>query len=158
MLIYWILTDIFVNYYPNQILIIMNLKRFLLSILAVLVTFEVLNFLIHSVLLSGLYEETASLWREDMMDFMWMMYIADLLFVVIFTTIYTRWVKTPGMLSGILYGLLVGLMMNTVGMLNQFIIYPISANMLWWWLITGLIQFVICGLVLGIIYKPKLGE
>ena len=134
----------------------MNIKRFLLSILAVFITFEVLSFLIHSVLLSGMYTESMAVWRTDMMEFMWLIYIADLLFVVLFVTIYTRWLNGPGIKAGLLFGLLVGLMMNTSGMINQFVIYPIPGNLLWWWIITGLIQFVLCGLVLGVIYKPKL--
>lgn len=131
----------------------MNIKRFLLSVLAVFVTFEVLNFLIHSVILADAYEETASVWRQEMMDVMWLMYIADLIFVVFATLIYTRWMKTPGIKSGMTYGLFIGLMMNTSGMINQFVIYPISSWLLWMWIIFGIIQFVLCGMVLGLIYK-----
>ena len=131
----------------------MNIKRFLLSLLAVFVTFQVLNFLIHSLILSGAYQDLESVWRQDMMDVMWLMYIADLIFAGFFTLIYTQWVKTPGIKSGLMYGLFIGLMMNTSGMINQFVIYPITSWLLWMWIIFGLIQFVLCGLVLGLIYK-----
>src|SRR2546426_6459707 len=41
----------------------MNTKRWLLASVAVFVVIGVLEFLVHGVLLSGLYKQTASVWR-----------------------------------------------------------------------------------------------
>jgi hypothetical protein len=133
----------------------MNLKRFLPSVLAVFITYEVLSYVIHSLLLSECYKELASLWRKDMMQYMWLMYLVDLFFSFIFVLIYTKWSKKFNIGFGILFGLLVGLMMNTNGMINQWVIYPITNHLLVLWIIFGLLQFLICGLVLGIIYQPR---
>lgn len=133
----------------------MNIKRFLLSVLSVFITYEALSFVIHSLFLSDAYTELAPVWRQDMMQYMWLMYLGDLLFVVFSVLIYTRWVKTPGIKSGLLFGFLTGLMMNTSGMINQFVVYPITSGLLYMWIFFGLIQFIVCGLIVGLIYKPK---
>lgn len=69
----------------------MNIKRYLLSVLVVFLTFEILNFFIHSILLSELYTKHGSLWRVDMISFMWLMYIASFMFTLFFVFIYIKW-------------------------------------------------------------------
>src|SRR5205807_2458195 len=51
----------------------MNTKRWLLASVAVFVVIGVLEFLVHGVLLSGLYKQTASVWRPEaeMRQMMW---------------------------------------------------------------------------------------
>ena len=41
----------------------MNTKRWLLASVAVFVVIGVLEFIVHGVLLSGLYKQTAAVWR-----------------------------------------------------------------------------------------------
>jgi hypothetical protein len=133
----------------------MNLKRFILSVFAVFITYEVLSYVINSLLLSECYKELASVWRKDMMQFMWLMYLVDLVFSIFFVLIYTRWGRKFSIGSGILFGLLVGIMMNTTNMIYQWIVYPITNHLMVLWILFGLIQFLICGMVLGVIYKPR---
>jgi hypothetical protein len=136
----------------------MKFIRFLLSVLAVFITYELLSYVIHSLLLSECYKELASVWRKDMMQYMWLMYLVDLFFSFFFVLIYTKWSKKFNIGSGILFGLLVGLMMNTTGMISQWIIYPITNHLLVLWVFFGLLQFLICGMVLGKTYKPRTVE
>jgi len=133
----------------------MNIKRYLLSVLAVFIVYEVLSYVINSLLLIDCYMELAHVWRKDMMHFMWLMYLVDLFFSLFFVSIYTRWSKSFTIGSGILFGLLVGIMMNTTNMINQWIVYPITNHLMVLWVFFGLIQFLICGMVMGKIYKPK---
>jgi len=89
-----------------------------------------------------------------MADFRWGLYLADILFILFFTFIYTRWSRNFNIVSGITYGLMVGLMMNTTSVIYQSITYPITLHLMVLWLLFGLIQYVICGLFLGLLYKP----
>ena len=41
----------------------MNTKRFLLAVVVVFIVHQALGYLIHQVLLMGLYEQTENLWR-----------------------------------------------------------------------------------------------
>lgn len=133
----------------------MNIKRYITSVLAVFITFEVLNFIIHSVILSNTYMELESVWRADMMEYMWLMYIADLIFVAFATLIYAQWMKIPGLKSGLMFGLFIGVMIGTSGAINQFVIYPITNWLMWMWIVFGLVQYTICGIVLGLIYRSN---
>jgi beta-lactamase regulating signal transducer with metallopeptidase domain len=134
----------------------MNIKRFLLSVFAVFIIYEVLSYVINSLLLSECYKELAPVWRKDMMHLMWLMYLVDLLFSFFFVLIYTRWSKKFNIGSGILFGLLAGLMMNTTSVINQWIIYPITNHLMVLWIVFGLFQFIICGMVMGKIYQPRI--
>jgi hypothetical protein len=133
----------------------MNVKRFLLAILAVFITYEVLSYVINSLLLSECYKELVPVWRKDMMHFMWLMYVVDFIFSFFFVLIYSRWSRKFTIGSGILFGLLAGIMMNTTNMIYQWIVYPITNHLLVLWVFFGLFQFLICGMVMGKIYQPK---
>jgi len=136
----------------------MNIKRYLLSVLGVFITYEVLSYVINSLLLSDCYKELAPVWRKDMMQLMWLMYLVDLFFSFFFVLIYTRWSKKFNVGSGLLFGLLTGLMMNTTSMISQWIVYPLTSHLMVLWVILGLIQFLICGMVMGKIYLPRIKE
>jgi len=132
----------------------MNVKRFLISVIAVFITYEVLSYVINSLLLNDCYKELASVWRKDMMQYMWLMYVVDFIFSFLFVLIYTRWGRKFTIGSGILFGLLVGVMMNTTNIVNQWIVYPLTNHLMVLWVLLGLIQFLICGMVLGKGYRP----
>jgi hypothetical protein len=70
----------------------MNTKRWLLASLAVIVVMAALEFLVHGVLLSGLYRQTASLWRPEaeMQKMMWVFWLGMLVFAPFFTLIYVK--------------------------------------------------------------------
>lgn len=136
----------------------MNIKRYLLSVFGVFITFEVLSYVINSLLLSDCYKELAPVWRKDMMQLMWLMYLVDLFFSFFFVLIYTRWSKKFNVGSGLLFGLLTGLMMNTTSTIYQWIIYPLTNHLMVLWIVLGLIQFLICGMVMGKIYLPRIKE
>jgi hypothetical protein len=133
----------------------MNIKRYLLSVFAVFIVYEVLSYVINSLLLSECYKELAQVWRKDMMNLMWLMYIVDLFFSFFFVLIYTRWSKKFTIGSGIVFGLLAGLMMNTTNVIYQWITYPITNHLMVLWIVFGLLQFLICGMIMGKIYLPR---
>jgi len=49
-------------------------------------------------------------------------------------------------------------MMNTTSMISQWIVYPLTSHLMVLWVILGLIQFLICGMVMGKIYLPRIKE
>jgi hypothetical protein len=48
--------------------------------------------------------------------------------------------------------------MNAVGIFNQYAVYPVPFTLALQWFIYGMIEFVICGLIAAMIYKPKKEE
>src|SRR2546425_11543624 len=70
----------------------MNTKRWLLASVAVFVVIGVLEFLVHGVLLSGLYKQTASVWRPEaeIRQKMWIFWVGYLVFAPFFALIYVK--------------------------------------------------------------------
>ena len=133
----------------------MNTKRFILTSIIVFVVYQALNQIIHMFILSGAYEATMDVWRADMMQKMWIIFVTTFIFSFLFVYIFTKGYEGRGIAEGIRYGLLIGLLMNVVGMFNQYAVYPIPFSLAIQWFIYGMIQFVICGIVTAAIYKPE---
>ena len=133
----------------------MNVKRLLLAALAVFVSFQILDYVIHMLILSADYEAIASVWRTNMMDMMWIMYISGIILSLLFVYIFTKGYQGKGIMEGIRYGLLIGVLMMVVGSLNQYVIYPVPIELAIKWIIFGLIEFMIAGIITALIYKPK---
>lgn len=132
---------------------IMNKKRFILASIIVFVVYEVINYIVHMLLLSNQYMALMELWRSDMEQKMWIMYIATLIFSFLFVYIYIKGYEGKGIIEGVRYGLILGLLVNVVGMFNQYVVYPIPLGLIIQWFIYGMIQFIICGIVAAALYR-----
>ncbi len=133
----------------------MNTKKFIIASILVFIVFEILDFIIHGLILKGAYESLASVWRPDMNSLMWIMYITAFIFSFLFVYIFTKGYEGKGIAEGIRYGLLIGLLMLIVGMFNQYAVYPLPFILVLEWFILGMIQFIIIGIVAAAIYKPS---
>jgi tryptophan-rich sensory protein len=133
----------------------MNVKRYIGASITVFVSFQVLDFIIHGIILAPTYEALKDVWRQDMMSKMWIMYITSLVLSFLFAYVFTKGYEGKGIAEGIRYGIIIGLLMNVVGMFNQYVVYPIPFSLALKWFIFGTIEFVACGIVASLIYKPK---
>lgn len=133
----------------------MNVKKFLLASLAVFVTLQILDYVIHMLLLAKDYQATASVWRADMMDIFWIMYITGAILSLLFVYIFIKGYQGKGIPEGIRYGLIMGILLMTLGAVNQYIVYPIPLELAIKWTVYGIIEFMIAGVVAALIYKPK---
>lgn len=131
----------------------MNTKRFILASIAVFVAYEIIDSIVHALILCGTYETLKDIWRPDMEQKMWIMYIAVLFFSFLFVYIFTKGYENKGIAEGIRYGLLIGLLIN-IGMFYQYVVYPLPLTLVVQWFIYGMIQYIICGIIASIIYKP----
>ena len=133
----------------------MNTKRFIGASVAVFLVFEVLDFIIHAKLLSPTYQSLAHLWRPDMMSKMWLMHGGMLVFSFLFVYIFSKGYEGKGIAEGFRYGLVMGLLFSVPSAIHEYVIYPLPGSLCAQWLIYGLIEFVICGLVTAALYPFK---
>ena len=131
----------------------MKTKRFWLSLLCVFITFEVINFIVHSLILGSAYMELQNIWRPEMMEMMWGMYLINLFVCALFVYIFIKGYEGKGIMEGARYGLLIGLLMNTAGAFYQYILYPIPFAIIIQWFVFGMIQYLACGIVAAAVYK-----
>ena len=132
----------------------MNTKRWLLASLAVYIAYEILDYVIHGGLLGSIYEQTASLWRPDMMDKMWIMWVSNAIFSLLFAYIFTKGYEGKGLMEGVRYGLWIGLMIAIPRAYNSYATIAIPYALAFQWWVYGTIQMIICGVIAAAIYKP----
>ena len=133
----------------------MNVKRLLFAALAVFVTFQVFDFVIHNLLLSADYEASMDLWRPNMMEMMWLNYLASIILSLFFSYIFAKGYQGKGVLEGVWFGVIFGIGYHLVNILSQYFVYPIPLVLMVKWLIFGFFEFVIVGIVVSLVYKSK---
>ena len=133
----------------------MNVKRFIIASIVVYIVVQVLDFIIHGLILADTYKTLANVWRPDMMSLIWIFYVAGLVFAVLFVYIFIKGYEGKGILEGVRYGAIMGLFMNVIGMFGQYVMYPIPFLLSLQWFIYGMIEFIIAGMVVAAIYRPE---
>ena len=133
----------------------MNTKKFLLASLAVFVTLQLLDFVIHSLLLGSVYNSIQDVFRPDMMDKMWIMYLTGAIFSLLFVYIFSKGYEGKGIAEGAKYGLIIGLVVHLVGSYNQYVVYPLPYSLALKWFLYGTIELILAGIVAALIYKPS---
>ena len=131
----------------------MNIKRFLLTALAVFVVHEVLGYVIHAVLLTPYYQETYSLWRMPEEINMGLVYMVGLVWSLLFTYIFTIGYEGKGPMEWIRYGLLVGLLICVPAAFGTYAVQPITLSLAMAWFVYGTVQVVACGLAAALVYE-----
>ena len=135
----------------------MNTKRWLLASLAVFVVIAALEFLIHGVLLSDLYKQTASVWRPEaeMQKMMWVFWVGMLVFAPFFALIYVKGYEKgkPGLGQGFRFGLYVGAMLCVMNSFGWYVLLPIPLALSVYWFVATLVEFIAAGIAAGLVYR-----
>ena len=133
----------------------MNTKRWVITSIVVFVVHEVLAYLVHGVLLSGVYQATASLWRsmEEMNSMMWIMWVGDLVWVFLLVYIFTKGYEAKGWMEGLRFGLLFGVFFSLPMALGSYAMMPMPFSLAVYWFVFGVIEISILGIVTSLIYK-----
>ena len=135
----------------------MNTKRWLWASIAVFVVLAVSDFLIHGVLLSGLYQQTASVWRPpaDAQRLTWIFFVGYLVFAPMFTLIYTKGYEASksGLGQGLRFGLYLGAMLSVANSYGWYVVLPIPLVIACYWFAAILVQFMLAGIAVGLIYR-----
>lgn len=133
----------------------MNITRFIGAGIAVFITLQILDFLIHGLLLGPTYENLKEVWRPDMVSKMWIMYATSLIMSFLFVYLFIMVYKGKGVVEGIRYGLLIGLFINVASTFNQYVIYPIPFILALQWFIYETFELITAGIIVSCIYKPR---
>ena len=128
--------------------------RIPLAVLAVFVAWTVLDIVIHGVILSGDYAETAHLWRPKDEMKMGLLYLTGFIASITFTLIYACLIGKKSVATGLKYGLLFGIGWG-IGMgYGTYSVMPIPYKLALVWFLGVVVEATIGGLLLGLIL-PK---
>lgn len=135
----------------------MDWKKFVIAAIVVLVALGVMDYIINVLILADAYEPlmgTTFRAEDEMNSRMWAMYVGEILFAFMFVWIYTYGIKGKGIMEGFRYGLYIGLLYIPVSSLGMWASIEISGWFVWMWMIFGMIEMLVLGLLAGAIYKP----
>ncbi|MBI4549048.1 MAG: hypothetical protein HY707_13780 [Ignavibacteriae bacterium] len=134
-------------------------KKLWVGFIAVFVVMVVTNFIIHEVLLGGTYrsESMASMMRPEMEAKLWIHFVTAAIVSFFFTLIFSKGYEGKGMGEGVRYGFYVGMLMSIPMAYDTYAAMPIPYSLALQWFIYGVIQYIILGVVVAMVYggKPK---
>ncbi|MEX2123270.1 MAG: hypothetical protein WD795_05225 [Woeseia sp.] len=135
----------------------MDNKSFWIGFVVIWVVMQAIGFLVHGILLNDTYMAMADVFRpeSEMNSMMWMMYVSSALYLYLFCKIFEKGYEGRGIGEGVRYGLLIGLFMWIPMAIDQYVVYPLTPNLVAIWFVTGVVSFVIAGAIFAAIYKPK---
>ena len=136
----------------------MNVKRYLLASAAVFVAAEILEYIIHEVILGSTYESLQQLWRPDMDSMMWIYPVIGVIWSLLFVCIFTKGYEGKGIMEGVRFGVIIGLFVSIPMAFGTYAMIAIPGSLACQWLIYGLIETIILGIVVAAIYRPKQPE
>ncbi len=133
----------------------MNWKKFSLTALVVYIVLGITEFIIHSVILGGYYTLPGFRAGSEMSGFLWVFWVIGIVFSFFFTLIFAKGYEGRGLMEGIRYGFYMGFLISFTGAYAQFVMYSIPYSLVWYWIILGIIQMVLCGIAAALVYKPQ---
>jgi hypothetical protein len=128
------------------------MKKVLIGAVVVFVLLEVLDILIHGVILGAAYAAIPNVWRPDMMQKMWIMHVVKVVVAFFFTFIFSKGYEGKGIMEGVRYGLYVGVMMAVGMAYGTYAMIAIPYHLALQWFIYGTIEYMIVGAGLAFTY------
>ena len=129
-------------------------KRFITAAIVMIVFVQIYEFAIHAGALSDLYGSLASVWRSeaDMQAFMPWMILGQVIFAVMFCVLFTCSKCRSTLSQGATFGFIVGVMFSSASLIF-YAVLPITFNLMIMWVITGIIECVLMGIILSFLLK-----
>lgn len=128
-------------------------KRLSIAFIALFIFSFLYGMVVHGYLLKGIYETTPQVWRtpaEMQANFpLWIAFTAAycLWFVLAFYYLYVEGGIKKGICFGIIWGVFAGII-NSMA----YLWLPISSELAGYWFLSSLLEGVIGGLIVGLIY------
>ncbi|MCA9735481.1 MAG: hypothetical protein H6696_16540 [Deferribacteres bacterium] len=129
------------------------MKKTILAIVAVFVSWQALDFIIHSIILMPTYAETATLWRPEGEMMMGLMMVVSLVSAACFVLVYDWFFKEKNMMVGLKYGVVFGIGAGISMGYGTYSVQPIMYFTALGWFLGTLVEAAVAGLITGLIIK-----
>jgi hypothetical protein len=133
----------------------MNTKKYVITSLAVFIVYGVVDYIIHTFILASAYTALEHLWRPEMNSLMWLYFLVGLFAAFMFVYIFTKGYEGKGITEGLRFGVIIGLFVTIPSVFGQYFVYPLPFKLAAQWLIFGIIEFIIIGIIAAALYKPS---
>ena len=130
-------------------------KKFWTGFVVVFVVIAVYEFIVNELFLSSAYQATANLWRPPAEMKIWLFYIVYLFIAFFVTLIFSKGYEGKGIVEGLRYGFYVGMLMSVPMAYGTYASMPMPYSLALQWFISGLIEYIIVGIVLALVYGKQ---
>ena len=134
-------------------------KKLWIGFIVIFISMAVLNIIIHGFILSSTYqtEEVSKIMRSEaeMNSMMWIYYVVYIIQAFFFTFIFAKGYEGKGIMEGVRYGLYMGFLMATPMAYASYAMYPMPYSLALQWFIYGIIQYIILGIIIALVYGKK---
>ncbi|MCX6155050.1 MAG: hypothetical protein NT007_12930 [Candidatus Kapabacteria bacterium] len=129
------------------------IKKFLIAIVVVFVAIQVMDYVLHSLILGHIYQQNASIWRPNMMNLMWAMHLSTFIVTVCFVYIYYKLIQNKSAFRGVWYGIVYGIAAGMGMGYSTYCMFPIPYVLAVSWFFGSVIIYTIAGLITALIIK-----
>jgi hypothetical protein len=129
-------------------------KKILLGGIAIFVAWEILDFLIHGVILRSTYATLGNMFRAQGEMKMGLMAVVVLIAAVVFAAVYAWFVNPKGLATGVKFGLVWGFAGGVMMGYGSYAAMPVPYVMALAWFLGTWVEFTVAGLLAGLIIKP----
>ena len=131
------------------------MKKLLIGFVAVFITLEVLDAVIHGGILMSTYMAMQNVWRPDMMAKTWVLHVVKLITAFFFVLIFSKGYENKGMMEGVRYGFYMGAIIAAGFGLGSYSSFPIPYRLALEWFFFSLAEYIIAGIVVAQVYGRK---
>ncbi len=128
------------------------MQRIALASVVVFVFVFLFEFLFHGILLKGMYEATAELWRPEEEHEMIYLFLSQLWFAIMVVVIFSRNCEGKGVGEGVRYGILIGLLM-AAPQLATYCYLPMPLSLTLSWVVASALKGLGAGIVASLVYR-----
>jgi hypothetical protein len=130
-------------------------KKLLYGSIAVFVTIDVLNFLIHGVILTSAYQSLSSLWRPDMMSKVWITHLNAAISAFFFAFVFSKGYEGKGVAEGARYGFYIGFWLSALMAYGTYMMIAVPYSLAVQWFIYGVVEYIVAGIVLALVFAAQ---
>jgi hypothetical protein len=132
-------------------------KKVWLGFIVVFITFEILEYIVYGLILGSAFN-SLTVWRPDMSSKLWIMHVVLVFSSFFFTFIFSKGYENKGIMEGVRYGFYIGVWMSLGMAYGTYAMVDIPYSLTLEWFISGVIEFIIGGIVLALVFRPKAKE
>ncbi len=130
-------------------------KKTWLGFIVVFLVMEILMFLVDGLILASAFQRIQGIFRPDMNSKMWMFHVITIVNAFFFTFIFSKGYEKKGAMEGIRYGFYIGVWMSVGMSLGTDAMIKLGRSLTIQWFVYGVIEYVIAGIVLALVFKEK---
>ncbi len=129
-------------------------KKVIPGFIAVYVVMSLMNFLIHGVILKGIYLQMVAiqLMRGEEAGTMWIYFVTAIVVSFFFVLIFSKGYQGKGIGEGVRFGLYAGLMMATPFAYDSYASYPVPYHLALQWFLYMVVEYIILGVVAAAVF------